>query len=275
MSSHWFLKDGHKEFRECLGEIFDEAAVDLCRPDARSSLGDEHDQCQAFFVKAYTLMRERERNARVLTSALLCCSKIADPVLVLRYYRSRVRRSSEREEPQFIESETGADFALTIQVNLPGVLRAERSVLGQGKILEQGTTSLDVSQLQTLLRVAGPESGAYMIWGAHTPPTVLTAEIVDACQRGNGRTALPSDTLLLGKPMSEFFSEEFLGLWFGKNYVPEREGDTPPPDSIGVLFHYLHRGSPPPNVVHIGISSTAASRFAPGVYIHEPVDIDR
>src|SRR6185369_7794365 len=111
MASHWFLHEAHSEFRNAIGSIIDLAATDLSRPDARASLGDEHDQCQYLFTKMYSVMQER---ASDLTEAVLCCSRIPDPVVELRYYRSRVKRSTKKPDPQFIEGETGADFALVL-----------------------------------------------------------------------------------------------------------------------------------------------------------------
>ena len=133
MSTHWFLQEKHVEFRNTITAIIDTAARGVRRSDARATLGDEHDQCQYLFTKMYTLMQERQDE---MTKAVLCCSRIPDPVVELRYYRSRVKRSKKQPDAQFIEGETGADFALVLDINFPGILQAQRSVLGQAKILD-------------------------------------------------------------------------------------------------------------------------------------------
>jgi len=107
------------------------------------------------FTKAYTLMKERESE---LTDYLFCCSKVPEPIIEIRYYRSKVRRSRTSQNPQFIESETGADFALALRINLPGVLKIERSILGQAKVIGKNSGAIEQNQLEALLSVGGAES---------------------------------------------------------------------------------------------------------------------
>lgn len=253
-----------------MSSIIDDAAVDLCRSDSRETLGDEHEQCQHLFTKVYTLMRERQKE---LTDNLLCCSRVHDPVIELRYYKSKVKRSQNSKNPQFIESETGADFALALRIDLPGILRIERSVLGQAKVLDKKSTPINEDQLETILSVGGAESATFIIWGTHTSPVVISADnIASFCQTQN-TMRLNSSVLPLGKPLSEFFCDAFISLWFGKSYDPEKEGDKPPSSSIPVLYHFLHRGNPPPNVVYFGIMSGRRLNIPPGVYVHDRVDI--
>ena len=270
MATHWFLHEDHNKFRNAVKAIIDKAASNLRRPDARATLGDEHDQCQYLFTNIYTVMQEREAD---LTEAVLCCSKIPDPVVELRYYRSRVKRSGEQPKAQFVEGETGADFALVLNVSFPNVLQAQRSILGQAKILDRASTQINSDQLKQILRVGGPESAVYLLWGGDQPPTVVSAENVDAFTRTQGRSNLNGRILPFGQPLSEFFSEAFLGLWFGKDYDPVREKENPPATSIAVLYHFLHRMVPPPNVVYLGVMSAQQSGLRPGVYVNDIQDL--
>lgn len=270
MSTHWFLQEKHVEFRNTVSAIVDGAAIDLRRSDARATLGDEHDQCQYLFTKMYTLMQGRQDD---LTKAVLCCSRIPDPVVELRYYRSRVKRSKKQPDAQFVESETGADFALVLDVSFPGILQAQRSVLGQAKILDGSSIALDDQQLEQILRVAGPESAAYLIWGENQGPTVVSAENIAASRRTQRAGRLPNSILPFGRPLSEFFSEAFIGLWFGKDYTPEKAGENPPKTSVAILYHFLHMGVPPPNVVSFGIMSGKLLGVRPGVYVNDVVDL--
>jgi hypothetical protein len=270
MSTHWFLHDKHVEFRNSIGAIIDTATVDLRRSDARATLGDEHDQCQYLFTKMYTLMRDRQEE---LSRVVLCCSSIPDPVVELRYYRSRVKRSKTQTGPQFIEGETGADFALVLDVSFPDILRAQRSVMGQAKILEGPSVRLDDDQLDQIIRVAGSESAAYLIWGQNQAPIVVSAENIAALRRTQGVSRLSNSVLRFGRPLSEFFSEAFIGLWFGKDYTPEKAGEAPPKDSVAILYHFLHMGVPPPNLVYFGMTSGRLLGIRPGVYVNEVVDL--
>lgn len=266
MISNWFLKEGHTEFRGSLEAFVTEAAQDLCRPDARNTLGDEHDQCQHLFTKLYTLLAS---NQRELTRCLLCCSKIPEPILILRYYRSRVRRRQGMADAQFIESETGADFALCLQVDLPGMLQTQRMVLGQAKILDRHSSALNDEQLGKLLAAGGPEAATYLVWGSDIFPTVVSAENIASFARTQRANRLTQQVVDLGKPLSEFICDAFLSLWFGREYRPEKEGESPPPNSIGVLYHFLHAGPPPPNVVFLGLTSSNRLVAPPGVYVEE------
>jgi hypothetical protein len=270
MPSHWLFRDVNNEFAEGIASIIAEAAVDIARTDARATLGDEHDQCQYLFTKIYTLLQSRQAG---LTRLLLRSTDLRDPVVELRYYRSKVRRTRQGARAQFVEAETGADVAFALKVDLPGVLKAERSVLGQAKILSNNGAVIEPEQLQHLRAVAGPESATYLLWGDDAPPVVVSAENIAAAVRTTGSHRFDTTLLRAGKPLSEFFCESFVGLWFGKDYEAQRAQDRPPKDSIGVLYHFLHRGAPPPNVVFFGLQSARQVNVAPGVYVREVVDI--
>jgi hypothetical protein len=198
VATHWFLKKSRTEFHSTITTIIDKASVDLGRPDARVTLGDEHDQCQYLFTKMYTLMQERVND---LTHAILRCSKIPAPIVELRYYRSRIKRGRKQSNAQFIEGETGADFALVLDVNLPNVLQAQRSVLGQAKILDGSSLALDNEQLERILQVGGPESAAYLVWGKKKLPSVLSAENVAAFIRTQGGSYLSTRILPFARPI--------------------------------------------------------------------------
>jgi hypothetical protein len=272
MANHWFLKDEHVEFRDSMTGIVREAAQDICKDTTQGTLGDEHTQCQHLFSKMYTIMQQRQEE---LSSALLCCSRIPDPVVELRYYRSQVRRDRQAERPQFVEKETGADFALALRVDLPEVLQAERSVLGQGKRLSPPSADLNVGQLRDLLDAAGPESAVYLLWEIDFPPTVVSAENVSSHARTKGKDRLYPDIAEFGQSLSDFFCESFLGLWFGRDYDPVKEGVRPPANSIPILYHFLHRSVPPPNVVYLGIGSGKRMRVRPGVYVSRITEIGK
>ena len=272
MPNHWFLKDEHVKFRNSIADIIEEAAAHVCRPDARNTLGDEHQQCQHLFTRIYTLMEDRRDE---LSSHLVCCSRIPDPVVELRYYRSRAKRDKSEGDPQFVEKETGADFALTLGIDLPGVLEAERSVLGQAKIIGSPSSALDIRQLDTLLAVAGSESACYLVWRADRSPIVVTADNVAAHLRGYGKNRLHPGLFSLGQSLADFFCNAFLGLWFGKHYDAKKLREKPPSRSVPILYHFLHRSVPPPNVVYFGLSTQGKTRLPPGVYVSGVVDIDR
>lgn len=156
--SHWLLGEDHSVLRNLLAEITSQPTDDLSRDDVRDSIGGEDTQCQHFFTKAFTLMKTREDD---LTKALLCCSRVKDPIMEFRYYRSVPRRSRKRKSPQLVEGETGADFALTLGAEVPGEISADRSVFGQAKIIDNQSIPISAQQLDTLLSFAGPESATY------------------------------------------------------------------------------------------------------------------
>jgi hypothetical protein len=270
MASHWLFRDVENEFAEGVATTIAEAAADLARFDARVTLGDEHDQCQHLFTKVYTLLQSR---AGALSRMLLRSTNVRDPVVELRYYRSKVRRTRREPRAQFVEADTGADFAFTLAIDLPDLLKAERSVLGQAKILGDRGAAIEPEQLQQLRSVAGPESGTYLLWGEGVTPTIVSAENIAAALRTNGTNRVPNTLPRAGKPLSEFFCDSFVGLWFGKDYDPQREQEEPPSTSVGVLYHFLHRGVPPPNVVFFGIGNAGKLGVAPGVYVQDIIDI--
>jgi hypothetical protein len=75
---HWLLDDDHAAFRRALTVLVDQAAAPLANPMARRFLGGEDTQCQHFFSRLYGLMQTQQAE---LTKALLCCSRVKDPVI--------------------------------------------------------------------------------------------------------------------------------------------------------------------------------------------------
>lgn len=263
--THWLLHDGHRRFRGMLAEVVGQAAADLKRTDARETLGYEHDQCQHFFTKLFSLLGHCERE---LSESLRCCSKIPDVYMEIRYFRSVSRRSKQRQRPQLVESETGADFALTLEVNIPHHIHTNRSVLGQAKLADPTGVPIAEKQLADLLATAGPESALYMMWGDAVEARLVTAVNVQTLARDEDTDLLSGSVLGFGRTFSEFLCELFLGLWFGKEWDRSSFGDDVPDKSPTALYAMLHGGPPPPNVIHVGIGSASSEeRFPPGVHI--------
>lgn len=269
--SHWLLGEQHSIFRNAVATIISEAEGDLARADARETIGNEDTQCQHFFTKAFTQMQMKQDE---LTKALLCCSKVQQPVLEIRYYRSVPRQSRKRRNPHLVESETGADFALTLQVDVPDDIFAERSVFGQAKLIDDQSIPIGAHQLNTLLSFAGPESATYLMWGPRYSPTMITAENIKTLGRIKKTNRLNEDVLRYGKPFAEFLVESFIGLWFGKDFDRVTIGKPIPKDSPTALYMTLHAGTPPPNVLHLGISSSRSRQLEPGVYVSNVINVD-
>ena len=269
--SHWLLGEDHSVFRNAVATIISEADIDLSRADARETIGGEDTQCQHFFTKAFSLMHE---NQAELTKALLCCSKIEDPVMEIRYYRSVPRRSRRQRNPQLVESETGADFAITLQANVPNKILADRSVFGQAKIIDNSGIQISGQQLDALLSFAGQESATYMMWGHEHSPTMITAQNIKTLGRIREKNRLSVDVLRYGKPFAEFLIESLIGLWFGKDFDRALIRQKIPKDSPPALFMALHVGAPPPNVLHLGVSSSNSRNLRPGVYISEVINME-
>lgn len=269
--SHWLLGEDHRVFRDLLSRIISPASDDLAREDARETLGDEDHQCSHFFAKAYSQLQAASGD---LTEALLCCSKIGDPVLELRHYQSVRRRNSKRKRPQLVENVTGADFALTLEVDVPGDIRADRSVLGQAKLIDDGGIPIARMQLDSILQSGGPESATYLMWGCENRPVVVSAENVRSLSRVNGTNRLDMGILRFGKPFAEFLIEAFIGLWFGRDFDRSRTDTSVPHDSPAALYAMLHIGPPPPNVIHLGIGTSQSRDLPPGVYVTETVRLD-
>jgi hypothetical protein len=270
--NHWLLNEDHRVFRSALAALVDQAAAELADPRARRYLGGEDTQCQHFFTKLYTLMQTHQAE---LTQSLLCCSRVKDPVIELRYYRSVPRRSRKRGGPQLVETETGADFAFTLQVAVPDEIRADRSVLGQAKLVDDESVPIPIQQLNSLLEFAGPMSGVYLLWGPRQSPAVITVDNIKTLARTKGTNRLRPDVLRYGKPFAEFLVDMFLGLWFGKDFVRDEIRKRIPTNSPTALYVMLHMGVPPPNVIHFDISSSRGRDRPPGVYIQEINDLNR
>jgi hypothetical protein len=268
---HWLLNEDHSVFRGALTALVDQAAAQLARPSPRRFLGGEDTQCQHFFSTLYALMQMQQAE---LTKALLCCSRVKDPVIEIRYYRSTPRRSRKRGGPQLVESETGADFALTLSVLVPGEVTADRSVLGQAKVVDDDSVPIPAQQLTTLLEFAGSVSGVYLLWGPGQLPSVITADNIKTLARTAGTNRLRPEILRYGKPFAEFLVDMFIGLWFGKDFVRSEIRKRIPANSPTALYVMLHMGTPPPNVIHFDISSSHSRDRAPGVYVQEPIDLN-
>jgi len=243
----------------------------LIAPGARTKLGGEDTQCQHFFTALYTLMQTNQAH---LSQALLCCSRIRDVVIDLRYYRSVPRRSRKRGGPQLVETETGADFALTLQAAVPDEIRADRSVLGQAKLVDDQSIPIPTQQLNSLLEFAGSVSGVYLLWGEDHSPVVVTAENIKTLARGQGTNRLRHEVLQYGKPFAEFLVDMFVGLWFGKDFIREEIRQRIPSKSPTALYVMLHMGAPPPNVLHLDIGSSRGRDRAPGVYVQDILDLN-
>jgi len=261
---HWLLNENHQAFRGILTSLVDRAATDLADPMARRFLGGEDTQCQHFSSTLYALMQTQQAE---LTKALLCCARVKDPVIEIRYYRSAPRRSRKRGGPQLVESETGADFALTLSVT------ADRSVLGQAKVVDDESVPIPAQQLNSLLEFAGSVSGVYLLWGPGQLPSVITADNIKTLARTTGTNRLRPDVLRYGKPFAEFLVDMFMGLWFGKDFVRSEIRKRIPPNSPTALYVMLHMGTPPPNVFHFDISTSLNRDRAPGVYIQEMINL--
>ena len=269
--SHWLLGEDHRVFRNALSELISPACEDLSRPDARENLGDEDSQCQHFFTKIYSLMRASQDS---LSKALLCCSKIEDVVLEFRHYRSVRRRLKRRKRAQLVEDLTGADFGLTLEVNVPDEILADRSVLGQAKLVDGSAIPIDRMQLNDILRFAGPESATYLIWGGGNKPVVVSAENIRTLSRVSTTNRMHVEILRYGKPFEEFLIESFVGLWFGRDFDHKSVGVPIPDTSPTALYVMLHLGPPPPNVVHLSIGTSRSRNRTPGVYVNETIDLD-
>ena len=266
--NHWLLNENHWAFRSAVAGLVHRAAAYLSAPNARDTLGGEDTQCQHFFTRLYTLMQAQQAD---LTKALLCCTRAPDPVVEIRYYRSVPRRSRKRGGPQLVETETGADFALTLQVEVPGEIAADRSVIGQAKLVDDRSIPIPAQQLETLLEFAGSVSAVYLMWGPGRAPAVVTAENIRTLARLGGTNRLRPEVIRYGKPFGEFLVDMFLGLWFGKDFVRKEIRKRIPQNSPTALYVMLHMGAPPPNVIHFGISSGRTRDRQPGVCVQEEI----
>jgi hypothetical protein len=173
-----------------------------------------------------------------------------------------------------VERETGADFALTIEVDVPNEIHADRSVLGQAKLVDGESIPIDGRQLHTLLDFGGPESATYLMWGSGHEPIVIAAENIRTLGRVRRTNRLVVDVLRYGKPFAEFLVESFIGLWFGKDFDRRAiaQIEPIPQESPTALYMMLHGGTPPPNVLHLGISSSRSRDLRPGVYVSEVIE---
>ncbi len=271
LPSHWLLKTGHVEFRAAMARIVQEASSDVMQPDSRATLGYEDTQCQHFFSAMFTMFRERQQ---MLSEALACCAAFPEAFLQVGYYRSVSRRSSSVPGPQLVEKETGADFALTLEVDVPGSIHADRSVLGQAKLIDRNGIPISRTQLECLLTTGGPESAAYMMWGPGQEPSVITAQNVSTLGRLDCSNSLSDDVLAYGRRFDEFLLESFIGLWFGKDFDRQSVDADVPERSPTALYFMLHTGTPPPVVFHIKIGSARDFDIEPGLHVFGPIDMD-
>jgi hypothetical protein len=136
---------------------------------------------------------------------------------------------------QFVESETGADFAVALSVSLKNIAKTQRHVLAQVKLIEQrDRIRLDRSQLAKLDEAAGGELSLYAVWGENTPPSVATVANLKAVLRANRarNSVMASSLLRFGRPLSEYIADEFLGLWHGADFYSREYKETPGPGKI-------------------------------------------
>ncbi|MCX7049613.1 MAG: hypothetical protein NTX50_29525 [Candidatus Sumerlaeota bacterium] len=230
------------------------AIIDKCADSLNSSdLGDEDTQCQHLFTSIFTMLRTEEHR---LSQLLITDSKICDLRVEFRYFRSCRRKNHHDKRIQFIESETGADFALGLMVDLKDIACAQRHVLAQVKLIKNGAIRINRNQLDLLERSAGGEQGLYAMWGEANSPNVVTVANMKAVMRAASCGVRANAIKRFGRALSDYVVEDFLGLWHGADYYANEYGDHPPTQSPPVLYHLLHGGEPPANVSYFGIYNT-------------------
>jgi len=138
-----WLTLGGDDFAAAIRKVIDEAAGNL-NPDTD---GDEDTQCQQLFTEMFTTLR---LNQERLTDLLQANAEVPNLRVECRYYHSKRRRNHKDDRVQFVEKETGADFALVLLVFLPNLVMAQRHVLGQVKLVRGGSIGIDRAQLTTL-----------------------------------------------------------------------------------------------------------------------------
>ncbi len=104
MPQNWLNLAGSR-FSEAVRTIIEQCSTSL----DTSTLGDEDTQCQHLFTCIFLSLKEEEQT---LTDYLIHDSLISDLLVEFRYYRSKRRRNRNDKRIQFVERETGADFAL-------------------------------------------------------------------------------------------------------------------------------------------------------------------
>jgi len=266
-----------KRFSKTVKSIIDDNAKSLLSTDM---LGGEDTQCQHLFTSIFLRLQQYKHQ---LTDFLNQDSLIPQLKVEFRYYRSHTRRNStDRPVQQFVEKETGADFAFTLCVDLPNVAFTQRHVLAQAKLIKSSKLRVDLEQLATLNQAARGELGLYTIWGETHPPAVITVANMKAAIRsvtgrrsftdtfeGGSELRLNWETIeRFSRPLADYAVDEFLGLWHGADFYPEEYDENPPSGSIPILYHHLHMGTPPPNTIYFGFSQVQQDGETPGFYAH-------
>ncbi len=250
MSQSWLNLAGGRFARAVKG-IVAEASTSVLS----DQLGEEDTQCQHLFTRIFSRLQAQQER---LSDYLVTDSRIRDLVMVLRYYRSRRRRRGGLEDLiQFVESETGADFALSLKIDLADIAEMNRHTLGQAKLIEADRIRIDRDQLQKIDEAAGGELGVYAIWGEGFKPAVLTISNLKAVVRASSTKTIPLESVArFTRPLEDYMVDEFLGLWHGADfYADEIEEEQRPRTSPPTLFHLLHMGAPPPNIFHMDVTN--------------------
>lgn len=259
MPQSW-LSLGGKRFSDMIKSIVDSCARNV----ASENLGDEDTQCQHLFTASFVSLRNQES---VLTRYLLEDSLVPHLVVEFRYYRSKRRRNSRDRRIQFVEAETGADFACSLMINLPNIANTQRHVLAQAKLVKSARIRLDAQQLTTLEEATGGELGLYAFWGEGILPPVVTIANLKAVLKASKGVVTINALQRFARPLSDSIVDDFLGLWHGADFHSRDYEETPPPQSPPVLYHLLHGGEPPPNTVYFGISDANILGVRPGFHV--------
>ncbi|MCZ7568866.1 MAG: hypothetical protein M5U01_09805 [Ardenticatenaceae bacterium] len=68
------------------------------------------------------------------------------------------------------------------------------------------------------------------------------------------------------RPFTDYVVDDFLGLWHGVDFHAKEHDEAPPEGSLPVLYHLLHAGPPPPNVVYFGFTDAQSPDLPQGFY---------
>lgn len=228
--------------------------------------GDEDTQCQQLFSELFTTFRNRQPE---LSGYLVADSAIENLVVEFRYYRSRRQRNHRDDRVQFVEQETGADFALAQLVYLEDIAVVQRHVLGQAKLIEGTRIRIDRTQIATLRQAAGGELGVYALWGSGNSPRVVTIANVKGVINATSGPVTIDRVDRFTRPLADYIVDDFLGLWHGVDFHPEEyPKEDAPAESPAVLFHFLHGGTPPRNTAYFGMYRTMKFGQMPGFHVY-------
>lgn len=255
-----WLQAGGSRFAEIVRSILEECAQSL----SSGMLGDEDTQCQHLFTSLFQDLRAQET---LLSQALRQDSAVPDLCVEFRYYRSRRRSNYQDRRIQFVESETGADYALALLVDLKNIAHIQRHILAQVKLIKAGSVRVNQPQMRLLEESAGGEFGLYTIWGEETSPFGITVANMKGVIRATSGRPRASHLQKFGRQFADYVLDDFLGLWHGVDFHAQEYGETPPEKSRPVLYHLLHQGEPPPNVAYFGVQNATPNGIQPGFYV--------